>query len=107
MLSKSALPVALSGIIAATLSVWLRSYPTRSTVPVLFLLCLVSVACRYDRMTSFLTAIFGALIFAIFLFPPYGSLVVANTEDQVALVGFAMASLVIVHCSPTPEKASQ
>ena len=103
-LFKCASRVALCGMFALTLSVWVRSYPTKNSVPALFLLGLVLVTYCSGRITGLLTALVGELIFATFLFPPYGSLAIAKAEDQVALVSFAVASLVVVRVSPIPQK---
>jgi len=103
-LFKCASRVALCGMFALTLSVWVRSYPTENSVPALFLLGLVLVTYCSGRITGLLTALLGELIFATFLFPPYGSLAIANAEDQVALVSFVIASLVVVRVSPIPPK---
>ncbi len=61
----------------------------------LFLLTLVAIAARTDRVTSAVAALFSVAAFDLFCVPPYGLFVVADSEYVVTFVAMVAVALVI------------
>src|SRR5215469_5224268 len=85
--------------LALALSLFFRDAAAKRVVPAIFLLALVAVAYLFGRLASLLAAIAAVLIFAVFLFEPYGSLAVDKATDRVELLCFAVFALVMI-CFP-------
>jgi len=83
--------------LALALSLFFRDAAAKRAVPALFLLALVAVAYLFGRLASLLAAIAAVLIFAVFLFEPYGSLAVDKATDRVELLCFAAFALVMIY----------
>ena len=101
-LSKYFLSLSLCSALAFTFTFLFREYPVKPAVPVLFALLLVSITHFFGRVAGLLCALVGGLIFAVFLFEPYGSLVVSSTTDRVTLFCFTIVALVLVYVFPQP-----
>jgi K+-sensing histidine kinase KdpD len=101
--SKPLLVVVLCGGLALALSLLFRGGPVKPAVPAIFFLVIISVAHLWGRLASLLAAIVGGLIFAGFLFEPYGSPAVYNAADRVVLLWFALGAVVAVCLSTKPD----
>ena len=105
--SKYTLSLILCAVFALTLTFLFREYPVKRAVPVIFALLLVLVTHFFGRVAGLLCAFVGGLIFAVFLFEPYGSLAVGSTTDRVTLFCFALVALVVVYLFPQPQRAQK
>lgn len=101
--SKPLLVVVLCGGLALGLSLFFRDGAVKPAVPAIFVLLIVSVAHFCGRLVSLLVAIVGGLVFAAFLFEPYGSLAVSNAADRLVLFWFALCAVVAVYLSTKPD----
>ena len=89
--------------LALALSLFFRDAAAKRAVPAIFLLALVAVAYLFGRLASLLAAIAAVLIFAVFLFEPYGSLAVDKATDRVELLCFAAFALVMIDFPRKPQ----
>lgn len=81
--SRFILTTALFSALAFAITLLCRDHDVKPAVPVAFLLALVPVFLIAGRMASLLVAIIASLIFAAFLYEPYGSLAIHNgVEDR-------------------------
>ena len=101
--SRSLLVILPCSALAFALSLFFRDGTLKPAAPALFLLVIILVAHFFGRVASLLVAIAGGLVFAGFLFAPYGSLAVYNAADRVVLLLFAVCALAAVCLSRTPE----
>ncbi len=83
---------AVTALVAATVA---AHHPWRVFVPLGFVLFIVLLAARYGLPASVLGAAVAALIFAYFLFPPLGSLRVADNLERANLAWMVLAGIVI------------
>ena len=88
--------------LALALSLFFRDAAATRAVPAIFLHALVAVAYLFGRLASLLAAIAAVLIFAVFLFEPYGSLAVDKATDRVELLCFAAFALVMIYFHRKP-----
>jgi K+-sensing histidine kinase KdpD len=79
-----------------------REGALKPAAPAIFLLVIILVAHFSGRLASLLVAILGGLVFASFLFRPYGRFAVYDAADRVLLL-FAVCALAAVCLSKTPE----
>jgi len=98
--SKSLVVIILCGGLALDLSLFFRD---SSVKPAIFVLAIISVAHFCSRLASLLVAIVGSLVFAAFLFEPYGSFAVSNAADRLVLFWFALCSIVVACLSTKPD----
>ena len=101
--SRSLLVILPCGALAFALSLLFRDGALKPAAPAIFLLVVILVAHFAGRLASLLVAILGGLVFAVFLFGPYGSFAVYNAADRVVLLLFAVCALAAVCLSKTPE----
>lgn len=97
---KSFVSIALGGALAFALAIVLRDYPLKRAVPAIFVLVLILIAYFAGRLASLLAAFVGGVIFAVYLFEPYGSIAVASAADRIVLCSFAVLALVLTWMSP-------
>ena len=88
-LLKTFLSIVLGGGLAYALAIFCRDYPVKRAVPAIFVLVLVLLAHFSSRLACLVTAFVGGLIFAVYLFEPYGHLSVGSATDRVILSCFA------------------
>ncbi|HTP68090.1 MAG TPA: DUF4118 domain-containing protein [Dongiaceae bacterium] len=98
------LAVLTCGGLATFLALFFRGYGLRLAVPVMFVLVIITVAQLFNRLATILIAAGACLIFALVLFEPYGTLLVENAADRLALIGFAVCALAAILCSPKPAR---
>jgi K+-sensing histidine kinase KdpD len=96
--SRAELPllILLSGGMALALSFFLRGGSLKPAAPAIFLLLIISVGHFWGRLASLLVAMAGGLVFAAFLFEPYGSLAAGNAADRIVLMLFALSAVAVV-----------
>ena len=85
---------------ALALSVLFRGYALKAAVPAVFLLVLVPAIAEGGRMGGLVVAAAASVIFAMYLFEPYGSLAVRSAVDQTELSFFGLAAVVVICFSP-------
>jgi len=101
--SKSLLVIVLCGGLALGLSLYFRDGAVKPAVPAIFVLVIICVAHFCGRLVSLLVAIVGGLVFAAFLFEPYGSPAVHDSGDRLVLFWFAVCAIVAVCLSTKPD----
>ena len=94
--TELALLILLCGGLALALSFFFRGGSLTPAAPAIFLLLIISVGHFWGRLASLLIAMVGGLVFAAFLFEPYGSLAVGNAADRIVLLLFALSALAVV-----------
>jgi K+-sensing histidine kinase KdpD len=82
---NSLIGVALCAALAGLLATLLHNDPVRSIVPLVFLLVLIPVAHLWGSSSCIIGACVATIIFACFLYPPGGSLIVQDTTDRIIL----------------------
>jgi K+-sensing histidine kinase KdpD len=101
--SRSLLVILPCGVLAFALSLFFRDGALKPAAPAIFLLVIILVAHFCGRLASLLVAILGGLVFAGFLFGPYGGFAAYNAADRVVLLLFAVCAFAAVCLSRTPE----
>ena len=86
--------------IAFGMSILCRNSAAKGAVPVAILLTLAPVAYLVGRRASLVVAIVACFVFAMCLFPPYGSLFIHSKVDGIELLCFGLAAVAVVHFSP-------
>lgn len=104
---KHIVSVVLGGLLAFALAIFFRDYPGKRAVPAIFVLVLVLIAHLAGRLASLLAALVGGLVFAVYLFEPYGHLAVASATDRIILSGFVLVALVLAYVSPYAKRNHQ
>ena len=100
---KSLLVIVLCGGLAFALSLFFRDGAQKPAAPAIFLLVVILVAHFFGRLASLLVTVAGGLVFAAFLFEPYGSLTVGNGPDRIVLSLFAICAIVAALVSKKPD----
>lgn len=104
---KSFVSIVLGGALAFALAIVLRDYPVKRAVPAIFVLVLILIAYFAGRLASLLAAFIGGVIFAVYLFEPYGSISVASAADRIVLCSFAVVGSVLAWMSPQAKRDGQ
>ena len=96
--SRAELPllILLCGGMALALSFFFRGGSLKPAVPAMFLLLIISVGHFWGRLASLLVAMVGGLVFAAFLFEPYGTFAIGNAADRIVLMLFAVSAVAVV-----------
>jgi len=68
--------------------------------PMICLQAVIVAALFWGRVPGFVGALAAGLTFAIWLFPPIGSLAIQNPADRIILLLFQLAGLGVVFLSP-------
>ena len=91
--------VALCTALAGLLALFLHNDPVRSIVPLLFLLVLIPVAHLWGASSCIIGACIATVIFACFLYPPIGSLLVQDTNDRIILTACHFIAIPVAYLS--------
>ncbi len=83
---------AVSAVLAAALA---AHHPWRVFVPLAFVIVIVLLAVRYGMAVSILGSAIAALIFAYWMFPPVGSVQIADKLGRTNIAWMLLASIVI------------
>jgi len=96
--SRAELPllILLCGGMALALSHFFRGGSLKPAAPAMFLLLVISVGHFWGRLVSLLVAMVGGLVFAAFLFEPYGTFAIGNAADRIVLMLFAVSAVAVV-----------
>jgi K+-sensing histidine kinase KdpD len=86
----------LCGGMALALSLFFRGGSLKPAAPAMFLLLIISVGHFWGRLVSLLVAMVGGLVFAAFLFEPYGTFAIGNAADRIVLMLFAVSAVAVV-----------
>ena len=86
--------VLLCGSGAALLAILFHNAKSVSLVPLWFIAVLLAVAMRFGFIAGAAGSVLAAIIFAIFLFQPYGSLAVDNISARGNLAWMVLGGLV-------------
>jgi K+-sensing histidine kinase KdpD len=96
---NSLIGVGLCAALAGVLALLLHNDPVRSIVPLLFLLVLIPVAHLWGPSSCIIGACVATVIFACFLYPPVGSLLVQDTTDRIILTTCHFISIPVAYLS--------
>jgi K+-sensing histidine kinase KdpD len=72
-----------------------RNYDSKSSLPLLFIAVVTVVALRFGSLAGILSSCSSAAIFALFLFPPIGSLRIEDVQQRTNVGWFLVAGLSI------------
>ena len=70
-----------------------RGYDSKSSLPLVFIAVITVVALRFGSLAAILSSCASAAIFALFLFPPIGSLRIQDLQQRTNLGWFLVAGL--------------
>ena len=101
--SESLLVILVCSGLALALSFYFRESSVKPAAPAVFLLLIISVAHVWGRLAGLLVALVGGLVFAAFLFEPYGSFAVRNAADRIVLLLFALSAIAAVCLSKSSD----
>lgn len=86
---------------AVVLSLLMNDDPdVRTMAPFICLFAVTMAAFLWGRITAILGAIGAGVTFCYFLFPPLGSIRVANPHQRVAIVTFLLLAILAVRLAP-------
>ena len=88
-------------------SVGFRDYVAKSSLPLVFIAIVTLVALRFGSLAGLLSSCASAAIFALFLFPPIGSLRIQDLQQRTNVGWFLVAGLsvsVLFANSPSPKQ---
>ena len=94
-LVNSAIGFVLCGMAASFLAILFWNSRFQILAPILFTFVVVAVALRFGRAVGILGTLFGAVLFAIWLYPPFGSLRVSGLEARSSLNALLLGGLVL------------
>jgi K+-sensing histidine kinase KdpD len=98
---KSCLGVVLCTFIAALLSVLLTDGPeTRLAAPAICLQGVIVTSLFCGRLAGLIGSATAGLTFALWLFPPIGSLAISNPADRLVLTLFQLTAVLAALLSP-------
>ncbi|HEU5336398.1 MAG TPA: DUF4118 domain-containing protein [Terriglobales bacterium] len=92
---NSAIGVTACGAAAALLAILFWNSPFYILATVIFTLVVVAVAMHFGRAVGILGTLLGAAIFAIWLYPPLGSLRVNSQQARGSLNALLLGGLVL------------
>ena len=94
-LVNSAIGFVLCGFSASLLAILFWNSQYQIAAPILFTVVVVAVAIRFGRVVGILGTLFGAALFAIWLYPPFGSLRVSSQQARGSLHALLLGGLVL------------
>jgi K+-sensing histidine kinase KdpD len=98
---KSLVGVTVYTGVAGIFSYFLHDEMIRSVVPWLLLLLVIPITHLCGRLSAVLGATLATFIFALFLFPPIGKPTIRNKSDEITLISFPVAAIVVAYlCLP-------
>jgi K+-sensing histidine kinase KdpD len=103
----SLLVMTLGGGLALGLCLYFRSFNGKPIVTTLLLLVIIFIAHVFGRLSALLTAIVCGLVFAVVLFPPYGSIAIREIEDRLLLLLFEALAVGGTYLSPVQDNRTQ
>ena len=94
-MTNSAIGFFFCGFAAALLAILFWNSHYQIAAPILFTFVVVAVAIRFGRVVGILGTLFGAAIFALWLYPPFGSLRVSSQQARGSLNALLLGGLVL------------
>lgn len=94
-LVNSGIGFVLCGFAASLLAILFWNSHYQIVAPILFTVVVVVVAIRCGRLVGMLGTLFGAALFAIWLYPPFGSLRVSGQQARGSLHALLLGGLVL------------
>jgi hypothetical protein len=94
-LVNSAIGFVVCGFAASLLAILFWNTRQQILAPILFTFVVVGVAMRFGRAVGILGTLFGAALFALWLYPPFGSLHVATQQARGSLNALLLGGLVL------------
>lgn len=94
-LVNSAIGFVICGVAAALLAIVFWNSHWQVLAPIIFILVVVAVALRFGRAVGIAGTLFGAALFALFLYPPFGSLRASGQEARAGLNVLLLGGLVL------------
>jgi K+-sensing histidine kinase KdpD len=94
-LVNSAIGLLICGVAASSLAIVFWNTQLQILAPVLFTFVVVVVAMRFGRVVGILGTLFGAALFALWLYPPFGSLRVSAQQARGSLNALLLGGLVL------------
>lgn len=94
-LVNSAIGFVLCGLAASLLAILFWNSHYQILAPILFTFVVVGVAVRFGRVVGILGTLFGAALFALWLYPPFGSLRVSSQQARGSLNALLVGGLVL------------
>jgi hypothetical protein len=91
--------ITLCAGIAGFLCLLLSDVSARWIPPLLFLLATIPIAHLWGTKAGIIGAAVANLIFAVFLFPPIGSLAVRGVTDRIILISFQLCAIGVAYLS--------
>jgi K+-sensing histidine kinase KdpD len=76
-------------------SIGFRDYASKSSLPLVFIAVITATALRFGSLAGILSSCASAAIFALFLFPPIGSLHIQDVQQRTNVGWFLVAGLSI------------
>lgn len=92
---NSAIGFVLCGVAASLLAILFWNSHYQIVAPILFTVVVVAVAIHFGRMVGILGTLFGAALFALWLYPPFGSLGVSSQQARGGLNALLLGGLVL------------
>jgi K+-sensing histidine kinase KdpD len=83
------------GFAASLLAILFWNSRIQILAPILFTFVVVAVAVRFGRAVGILGTLFGAALFALWLYPPFGALRVSSQEARGSLNALLLGGLVL------------
>ncbi len=94
-LVNSAIGFVLCGVAASFLAILFFNSRFQILAPILFTFVAVAVAMRFGRVVGILGTLFGAALFALWLYPPFGSLRVSAAQARDSFNVLLLGGLVL------------
>lgn len=94
-LVDSAIGFVLCGFAASLLAIIFWNSHFQIVAPILFIFVVVAVAIRFGRNVGILGTLFGAALFALWLYPPFGSLRASGPQAHSGLHALLLGGLVL------------
>ena len=100
--------IAVCGVSALLLTFFLRGGDSiRLAAPVLCIQVVIVSALYLGRVPALIGAVIAGMTFALWLYPPYGSLWIHDPAERVVLTLFQLTSLGVTQISPPKRRSSE
>jgi K+-sensing histidine kinase KdpD len=83
------------GVVAAFSTALFRTSPHKTAVPILSLALVLIVALLFGSLAGILGTLFSAIVFALFLFDPLGSMAVHDPAQKDSLMWMLMGGITL------------
>ncbi len=94
-LVNSAIGFVLCGFAASLLAIIFWNSHFQIVAPILFIFVVVAVAIRFGKVVGIMGTLFGTALFALWLYPPFGSLRASGPQAHGSLHALLLGGLVL------------